>query len=84
MVIESQIQLAIEALVSGEENSLRKAAIKYGVSKSTLHDRMIGKHEAALGCGTALSATTETLLVSLITKMSDIGFSLNRNELRLF
>lgn len=74
MVIESQIQLAIEALVSGEEKSVRKAATKYGVSKSTLHDRMLGKHEAAVGCGTALSATTETLIVSLLLKMSDISY----------
>jgi hypothetical protein len=78
---ETQIQLAIASLESGEQKSLRIAATTYGVSKSVLHDRMTGKHKSALGRVTILSETTEQLLVQLIVKMSDIGFSLTRNEL---
>ena len=78
---ETQIQLAIASLESGEQKSLRMAATTYGVSKSVLHDRMTGKHTSALGRVTILSETTEQLLVQLIVKMSDIGFSLTRNEL---
>ena len=37
---ETQIQLAIASLESGEQKSLRMAATTYGVSKSVLHDRM--------------------------------------------
>ena len=42
---ETQIQLAIASLESGEQKSLRIAATTYGVSKSVLHDRMTGKHK---------------------------------------
>ena len=69
---ETQIQLAIASLESGEQKSLRIAATTY---------RMTGKHKSALGRVTILSETTEQLLVQLIVKMSDIGFSLTRNEL---
>ena len=37
---ETQIQLAIASLESGEQKSLRMAATTFGVSKSVLHDRM--------------------------------------------
>jgi hypothetical protein len=78
---EAQIQLAIESLQNGEQSSIRSAATTYGVPKSVLHDRMTNKHAQALGKSKVLSDTTETLLVELIFKMSDIGFSLTRNEL---
>ena len=76
---ETQIQLAIASLESGEQKSLRIAATTYGVAATTY--RMTGKHKSALGRVTILSETTEQLLVQLIVKMSDIGFSLTRNEL---
>ena len=73
-------QLAIKVLEDGEVTSIRQSAEKYGVARSTLHDRAINKHQSAVGCGTALSETTETLLAELLIKMSDIGFSLTKNE----
>ena len=80
MVNDDKIQQAINAKEKGEEKSIRKAANKYGVAPTTLHGRMTNKHQAAKGTGTALSKTTEALLVELLVKMSDIGFSLTKNE----
>jgi hypothetical protein len=81
MANEAQIQLAIESIQNGEQASIRSASTTYGVPKSVLHDRMTNKHAQALGKSKVLSDTTETLLVELIIKMSDIGFSLTQTEL---
>jgi hypothetical protein len=62
-----------------ENISIRDAATRYGVKKSTLIDRLSGKGNK-VGTPTLLSAFTEMLIVQLLISCSDIGFSLNRHE----
>jgi hypothetical protein len=75
---EEAMNRAIECYRS-ENISIRDAATRYGVKKSTLIDRLSGKGNK-VGTPTLLSPFTEMLIVQLLISCSDIGFSLNRHE----
>ena len=77
---EFYIQSALRA-ISEENLSIRRAAERYGVPKTTLADRASEKYSSYEGRRTKLSTITEKNLVNLLKTMSDIGFSLRNAEL---
>jgi hypothetical protein len=74
---EENMEKAIETVRNGSM-SQRQAAFTFGVPRTTLNDRILGKHNGKHGRETLLSSTCETLLVTLLLFMSDIGFAMNK------
>jgi len=75
---EEAMKRAIKCYSNGNF-SIRDAATRYGVKKSTLIDRLNGKGNK-VGTPTLLSAFTVMLIVQLLISCSDIGFSLNTKQ----
>ncbi len=73
------LQQAVEA-VKQKKMSVREAAHEFKVPKSTISDRIQGKHES-LGRPTELSAEEEEILVERLTLMADWGFPLTSTDL---
>ena len=71
---EETIESAIDAVNCGM--SVRKAALTYGIPKSTLQAHINNDYIGSVGKPKILKWEEELLLVTLITFMSDIGFSL--------
>ena len=62
--------------------SYSEAALCYNIAKTTIFYRLKGINGAAgAGKPRAISQVTETLIVELVQFMSDIGFSLKRNDI---
>jgi len=78
-VNETQMALAIIA-INNDGMDLRSAARTYGVKKSTLNDRIHGSGNKA-GPRTKLSDFNERLLLTTFQTFSDIGMSLNMNQI---
>ena len=60
--------------------SYSEAALCYNIPKTTIFCRLKGINGAA-GVGRAICQVTERLIVELVPFMSDIGFSLKRNDI---
>lgn len=58
------------------DSSLRKAAAKHGVLRSTLNYRILGKSGGAVGAPTALPKSWEANLVAWLIGISEQGFRL--------
>jgi hypothetical protein len=74
---EDRIQLAVEALHSGQIRSIRKAAAVFDIPKSTLHERVKGsttRQESQVN-SRKLRPTEEAALVQWIESMDDRGMS---------
>ena len=74
---EARIQLAVEALRSGQIRSVRKAADAFDVPKSTLHRRVKGggtRQEAQVQ-NRKLRPTEEAALIRWIESMDDRGMA---------
>jgi hypothetical protein len=67
-------------VVSVGQMTLGEASRYFDVKKTTLHDRLSGKHGPKSGPPTVLSQTTESLIVDLLELLSDIGYCLTRIE----
>ena len=80
---EDLMNLAIKA-VNEKKISQREAARRYGLKVMTLNDRINKRHSSTRGRRTKLGSVVENLLVELFGFMSDIGFSLCRNEIFRF
>ncbi len=74
---EDRLQLAIEALSSGQISSIRKAAAAFDIPFSTLKDRIRGRvpRQQSQGTRRKLRPTEETALVQWIESMDDRGMS---------
>ena len=59
------MEAAVEAVKEGKMN-LRKAAKEFGIPKSTLLDKIKGKHRGSNGRPTELTPTEEKLIVERI------------------
>lgn len=68
------LELAVSEVRAG--TSLRKAAEKFGVPRSTLNDRILGKNGGVVGAPTALPKAWEDDLVKWLIGMSERGFPL--------
>ena len=79
--MSDKITMAMEAYQKGTHKSIREAANVFGIPKSTLCDRINGKHKSPKGPNTALSSTIEQLLVKTFIYLSQIGFSLTKSEM---
>ena len=71
----------IEA-VNNNSMSQRQAAFAFGVTKSSLNDRLHDKHSGKSGRYTLLSSTCEMLLVTIILFMADIGFAMTKLQIK--
>ena len=77
---ERKIKLSIEAVNS--KMSYSEAALSYNIAKTTIFCRLKGINGAAgVGRLKAISQVTEMLIVELVQFLSDIGFSLKRNDI---
>ena len=74
---DERMQLAIAAVQSGQLKSLRRAAITYGVPRTTLQYRIKGRAlmDAAQVNNRRLMPTEEAALVSWILSLDDCGLS---------
>ena len=78
---ERKIKLCIEA-INNKKMSYSEAALCYNIPKTTIFCRLKGINGAAgVGRPRAISQPTERLIVELVQFMSDIGFSLKRNDI---
>ncbi len=78
---QERIEAALTDLQDGKFNSQRQAAQRYGISKSTLNDRKLGKHSNPTG-NTLFTKAEELMLVVLLDHMAKIGFGCNRAEVK--
>ena len=75
------LQKAIDKVKAGEL-LVRAAAAEYCLPKSTLSDRIHGKHTRSEGRPQALSADDEQILVDRILVLARWGFPLTTNDLK--
>ena len=72
--------------VSKNEMSMHKAALKYNVPNSTLHDTITRqktrRRPIKLGCKCTLTAEEENVVVYLLLFFSDCGISLTRTHVQ--
>lgn len=71
------IQAARKAMES-EGLSLRKAAERYGLPKSTLYDQVVGGRRCGAGRPTVLTNEEEKSVVRTCQELAQLGFGLNR------
>lgn len=76
------LKMAVKAVVENGM-SLRKAAEQFNVKRSTLADRVKGKHSKSQGGQTVLSPETERLLVNRLILCASWGFPLTLFDLRI-
>ena len=77
---ERKIKLCIEAI--NNKISYSEAALCYSIAKTTIFCRLKGINGAAgVGRPRAISQVTEMLIAELLQFMSNIGFSLKRNDI---
>lgn len=79
---EEQMLNAINAVKKGE--SKRSAAIKYGVPRVTLHNKIIGKYPERRGMGPppVLNSIEEKMIVDWLSKMSKAGCPVTKEVLK--
>ncbi|XP_062596590.1 uncharacterized protein LOC134258049 [Saccostrea cucullata] len=77
-----KMKMAYDAVKSGKL-SLKKAAEKFGVKKSTLYDRVSGKIDvyASSGRKPALNPEIEKRIVDNVTQTAEKGFGISRQQL---
>ena len=80
---DEAMQSAIKA-VERKENGVCAAAVKFGVPRQTLTDKLKGKHSGVYGGSTALSEEDENVLVKYIKYMGSIGYPLNVQVIKAF
>ena len=70
---------AAEAAANAVRDGLsqREAALKYGISRGTIQNRLSGRHSAAVGHPTVLSAEEE-LIVKHLLLMATWGFPVDK------
>ena len=73
------MEKAINAVHTGTL-SVRRAAEVYGIPKSTLHDRILGKVVSG-GPEPYLTVTEETELVQFLTKCASMGFARSKKQI---
>jgi hypothetical protein len=81
---EGRIELAIQALKKGEINSIRRAAIIYGVPRSTLSTRMEGttpRHETPAN-SMKLTQDEQDSLAKWLLDVDDHGYSASIDYVR--
>ena len=77
---EEQVALAVAKVKSGEF-SLNKTAQSFSIPIATLHRRVHGIGETiGSGSNTRLSQQLESILVDILTKLSDWGFGRTYND----
>lgn len=69
--------------VENKNLSVRQAAKKWNLGKSTLHDYIKGIHSKSVGRQTALSHEEEQLLCQRIVTLAEWGFPLDILDLRM-
>ena len=77
---KEKLDYAYEAVSKGM--SVRRAAEEYGIPKSTLHDRVVGKVLAGSKCGPRrhLNSTEEIELVNFLDHGASLGYSRSKQE----
>ena len=73
------VKQAVDAVVSGSM-SMRAASELYGVPKSTLNDKVLGKSPMVRPSKTVLSAPEEQRLVDWVIHMARIRYGRTRHE----
>ena len=80
---DEQLKEAVKAVV--EDNmSVRKASERYNVPKSTLQDRVSGKHSSKHGRPKELSDEEEELIKERIILLAEWGFPFTKQDLCYF
>ena len=74
---ESRLQAAIDAIAS-TSLSIREAAERYDIPKSTLYDHVSGKKRCGVGRPTVFTVDEEKAIVRSCQVLAEAGFSLNR------
>lgn len=77
-----KMKKAVEA-VRQENMTIRKAAVKFGVKKSTLADRVNEKHGNIQGGQTVIPVEIENIMVDRLLLCAEWGFPLTLLDLRL-
>ena len=80
---KTDVDEALAALASGKLTQ-RQASAHYGIPRSTLKNKLKGKHYKAHGGQTVLSAEEENLVCEYTIAMSAFGFPLDTFDLRSF
>ena len=78
---EDDIDKTIEAVANSL--SLRKAAIEFGVKRSTLSDQINLKHKKAIGRPAELTPDEETLLAEVIDILADWRYPVGKEDIAL-
>ena len=79
-IAKEKLNSVIEAI--NNKMSYSEAALCYNIPKTTIFCRLKGINGAAgVGRPRAISQVTDRLIVELVQFMSDIGFSLKRNDI---
>lgn len=68
--------------IKNKRKTFRQAAEYYNIPKSTLHDKIKEKHGKVQGGQPVFSNEEEKMLAEGITKFSEWGFPMTRNEIR--
>ncbi|XP_055698570.1 uncharacterized protein LOC129799015 isoform X1 [Phlebotomus papatasi] len=76
---QDDMEKALEAFRKG--NSLRQSARKFGVPRTTLRDKIIGRSQGSVGHPLALSRKHEDLLVKWVLEMADSGHPITKDQL---
>ena len=63
--------------------SIRECTEKYKVKRSTLSDKILGKHTKPIGRPAALDETDETILAGIIDKLADWNFPVGSVEIKI-
>lgn len=78
----AQLQAAVKAVEAGE--SVRGAAAKFGIPKSTLHDHAKGKSTKRFGGpSTVLTPAEEKEVVTVCAVLQEVGFPLTKSTLSM-
>ena len=76
----------LEQAVSDVRNgllSIREAAFKYGLPKTTIGRKMLNQNTGVPGHPTVLNSTEETAIVKHLITVADWGFAMNFTDLRI-
>ena len=73
------LQKAIAEVQGGQARSMRAAALKYGIPKSTLHDHLSGKSKkVGAGSPTVLTHSEEQDIVLSCITLVDMGYGMSK------
>ncbi len=79
---QEALQQALEA-IRDQKMNIKRAAITFGVPRTTLHDRLREKVTGDLGRPTVLCKEEESILVERLVLLGQWGFPLTKMDLRL-